>query len=256
MGAHDGRVAVVTGAASGIGRAAAERFEAEGGSVVAIDLDAGALAWCGSHDRIVAAAGDVTDEATNVAAVALAEERFGRLDAAVLNAGIPTSGDLLTLPIEAVERVLAVNVVAVVLGMRAAVPALRRAGGGAVVVTASTSGLGGDPGLWPYNASKGAVVNLVRATALDLAADGIRVNAVCPGPTETAMTAGIRGVPEVYEGLRRHIPLQRWGRADEVAAAISFLASRDASFVTGVALPVDGGVTASTGQFLPREASR
>ena len=254
MGAHDGRVAVVTGAASGIGRAAAERIVAEGGSVVACDRDEAQLTWAADNDRIATVTGDVTDVATNERAVSVAIERFGRVDAIVLNAGIAMSGDLLTMPIEQFDRVIDVNVRAVVLGMRAAIPDMRRAGGGAIVVTASTSGLGGDPNMWPYNTSKGAVINLVRATAIDLAADNIRVNAVCPGPTETGMTIGIRHVPEIYDGLRRHIPMQRWGKPSELAAAISFLASPDASFITGVALPVDGGITANTGQFLPREA--
>ena len=257
MGLHAGRVAVVTGAASGIGRAAAERIVAEGGSVVAVDRAADGFGWAEGIDRLAVLTGDITDAAVNDSAVALAVERFGRLDAAVLNAGIPMSGDLLTMPMEQLQQVLDVNVVAVVLGIRAAVPAMRTngggtSGGGSIVVTASTSGIGGDPGMWPYNTSKGAVVNLVRAAALDLGADAIRVNAVCPGPTETGMTARLATLPAAYEDLRRRIALQRWGKASEVAAVISFLASADASFVTGAIIPVDGGITASTGQFLPR----
>lgn len=252
---HEGRVAVVTGAGSGIGRAAAERIVAEGGSVIAVDRDAKALEWANEAPRTAVLAGDVTDVALNDAAVALAVERFGRLDATVLNAGIPMSGDLLKLPMEELDRVLDINVKAVVLGMRAAVPAMRRVGGGSIVVTASTSGMGGDTNMWPYNTSKGAVVNLVRGTSLDLGAENIRVNAVCPGPTRTGMTARIQSVPEIDESLRQRIPLQRWGLASEVAAVISFLASADASFVTGAIVPVDGGITASTGQFLPRQAA-
>ncbi len=198
----------------------------------------------------------MTDPEVNDASVAMAVERFGRLDASVLNAGIAMSGDLLTMAMTEPERVLAANVKAVVLGMRSAIPAMRVAGGGSIVVTASTSRLAGDPGMWPYNTSKGAVANLVREAALELGADAIRVNAVCPGPTRTAMTARIQSVPEVDEGLRRRIPLQRWGLATEIAAVINFLASSEASFVTGAIVPVDGGITASTGQFLPREIAK
>ena len=253
--AIDKRVAIVTGAASGIGRAAVERFVVAGMAVVALDLDGDRFDWVSEADRsnsVEVVAGDVTDPGVNTRTVEAALQRFGRLDAAVFNAGISMSGDLLDLPMEQFDRALDVNVRAVALGIRSVVPTMRVAGVGRIVVTASTSGLGGDPNMWAYNTSKGAVLNLVRAAAVDLGPDNITVNAVCPGPTETEMTARIKEAPELHDRLRRAVPLQRWGQPAEIAAVIAFLVSSEASFVNGAVIPVDGGITASTGQFLPR----
>jgi NAD(P)-dependent dehydrogenase (short-subunit alcohol dehydrogenase family) len=246
------RVAIVTGAASGIGRACVQRFIAAGGAVVAVDLDGDRMEWTEGEARIATLAGDVTSEAVNAEAVQLAEERFGRLDVLVLNAGLPAAGRIEELPLEQFDRVVDVNLKAPLLGIRAGAPALRRAGSGSIVVTASISGLGGDPGMFAYNAAKGGVVNLVRSAAFELAQDRIRINAVCPGPIRTHMTEPvIAASPDWAEDLLAHVPLGRWGEADEVAAVIEFLASPAASFVTGTVLPVDGGVRAGSGQFRP-----
>lgn len=255
MSSNKGRVYAVTGAASGIGRAAVERLVDDGALVVAVDLSAEALQWTASDDRIVAVAGDVTSEDTNKAMVAAAIESFGSLHGVFLNAGIAGAGLIERAPMEMFDSVMDVNVRAVALGMRAALPRLREVDGGAIVVTGSTSGIGADPGLWTYNASKAAVINMAKSAALDVAHEGIRVNAVCPGPTRTGMTTEMQEQDETANTMKSVVPMARWGEASELAAAVSFLLSPDSSFITAVALPVDGGVTANTGQF-PTYGSR
>jgi meso-butanediol dehydrogenase / (S,S)-butanediol dehydrogenase / diacetyl reductase len=253
-----GRVAIVTGAASGIGRATVERLVRTGGHVVALDRDSTHFGWVsdnGLDASVELIVGDVTSAEVNAHAVAAALDRFGRLDAAVFNAGVSMGGDLLELPMQDFDRAIDVNVRAVALGIRAVVPVMRAQRAGRIVVTASTSGIGGDPNMWAYNTTKGAVINLVRAASVDLGADGITVNAVCPGPTETGMTSRLQQLPDAHESLRRAIPLQRWGQPDEIAAVIAFLTTQDASFVNGAVIPVDGGITANTGQFTPRPTS-
>ncbi|WP_018500480.1 SDR family NAD(P)-dependent oxidoreductase [Parafrankia discariae] len=242
---------VVTGAASGIGRACVELFAARGFGVIAVDVDEAGLAELPrdrAGARIVPMVGDVSVEETGAAMAELALVSFGRLDAAVLNAGIGA-----TLPWEApgaidrLDRILAVNVRGVAIGIRSVVPVLRAGGGGSIVVTASSGGLQGEPGNWAYNASKAAVINMVRAAALDHAAQNIRVNAVAPGLTETALTARHRADPASAAAVSRRIPLGRWGRPGELASAVWFLAGTESSYITGTALVADGGLTAHHG---------
>ena len=177
-----------------------------------------------------------------------AVDHFGKLDIVFNNAGIGSLGRVDSIDLDAWHRVIDVDLNAVFYGCRAAIPHLRTNGGGAIVNTASISGLFGDWGVPAYNAAKGAVMNLTRAMAADHARDNIRVNAVCPGGVETAMTDSLVKSRRAAEQYERLVPMARMGVADEIASAVAFLASDDASYVTGHGLVVDGGVTATTGQ--------
>lgn len=250
---NNDRVIVVTGAGSGIGRATIELLVAEKAKVVAVDLTDDALEWTQSLDGVLRVPGSVTEESTNAAMISAALEAHGRIDAVALNAGVLAQGDIERGSMDDYDRVMDVNVRGVALGLKAALPHMDE--GGSVVITGSVSGLHGDPGLFAYNASKGAVVNMARAVALDVGHRGIRVNAVCPGPTRTAMTADAESQP-IGASMAARVPLGRFGEASEVAAAIAFLASPASSFITGVALPVDGGVTSGTGQWATYGARR
>jgi meso-butanediol dehydrogenase/(S,S)-butanediol dehydrogenase/diacetyl reductase len=249
MSAPNGRVAAVTGAGSGIGRATAELLLETGHRVVAVDLDDARLSWIDGDPRVVGVGGDVSTEAANRAMVDAALERFGSLDTLVLNAGIAHIGPLDAARPELIDHVLGVNLRGVVLGLRAALPALDRASDPSVVTVASISGMAGEPAMAVYAASKGGVINLTRSAAVELGPRGIRVNCVCPGPTLTGMAKPVlEREPRIAEVLRGNVPLKRLAQSAEIAQVIGFLSSPAASFVHGAVLPVDGGITANVGQ--------
>ena len=248
-------VAIVTGAGAGIGEATARLLLHRGYAVVAADVSADALAWVDGVPDARPVVADVSTEEGNAAMVQEAVDAFGRLDVMVLNAGIARrthwEGED---AVDAYDRIMAVNARGVVLGIRHGAPRIAADGGGAIVVVASTSGVGGDPERFAYNASKAAAINLARAAALDWAVRGVRVNAMAPGPTMTSILQGGRITPEHLRELTRNIPLQRMGTPEEQAEAICFLASPAASFITGAVLMCDGGVTANAGIFPPPQA--
>jgi len=244
------KVVIVTGAGSGIGEATARRLSEEGASVVlagstGAKLEKVAATLPAERTRIQVT--DVADYGQCERLVNAAVTAFGRLDILVSNAGVATEGSVLDASLVDWKTTMDTNAGGVFHCARAALPELKKTKGN-IVNTASVSGLGGDWAMACYNASKGAIVNLTRAMALDHGKDGVRVNAVCPTFTRTPMTEDMQDNAELLKKFVERIALGRACEPREVAAVIAFLASDDASFVTGVNLPVDGGLGASNGQ--------
>jgi NAD(P)-dependent dehydrogenase (short-subunit alcohol dehydrogenase family) len=250
-GRFAGKVALVTGGGSGIGRAAALAFAREGAKVVVADIDHAAatdtarqVADHGGDARAVLA--DVSREADIAAMIAEAVGAFGRIDCAFNNAGI--SG--VRYPVHELEladfnRTIGVNLTGVFLCMKHELPVMLKQRGGVIVNNASVAGLRGSPKLAAYVASKHGVIGLTKVAALEYAAFGVRVNAVCPGWTDTAIISGLKDdEPEMFDKLITRVPLRRLGRPEEVAEAVLWLCSDAASFAVGHPLVIDGGLTA------------
>lgn len=247
-----GKTAVVTGAASGIGRAITRAFVAAGASVLAADIDEAGVRrtvqLCGDAGAVLPMRADVSDPGDVAAAIATAERTWGQVTTVVNNAALSLPGTVLDTTVEDFDRMLAVNLRGVFLGCKYAVPALVRAGGGSIINMGSVNSLVAEPLLAGYTASKGGVLMLTKAVARDFATAGVRCNCICPGwvdtPINLAHAERMGGIEAVRDTLPQWQPIGREGRPDEIASVALFLASDLSTFMTGSAVVADGGMTA------------
>jgi NAD(P)-dependent dehydrogenase (short-subunit alcohol dehydrogenase family) len=251
----EGKIALITGAARGIGAVTVSLFVERGATVIASDKDAGPLDATAAglrHGRVVTLAADVTEESANARLVDTALDRFGRLDAAFLNAGIP--GDLSPTheyPTDVFDRVMRVNSTAVFFGLKHAIRAMLAGNGGSIICTSSVQGLQACGYTIAYTAAKHAVMGMVRTAALEYARHNIRVNAVNPGTTDTDMmkyvhdTLAPNDPGSVRAGFAEAVPMGRYARPDEIARMVAFLASDDSAYITGMPHIVAGGMGAN-----------
>ncbi len=254
MGRLEGKVAIITGGAGGIGKAVGKRFVAEGADVLLVDLDeaqlAAACAEIGSN-KVSYFVGDVTRMEDNQAMVDTATERYGGVDTFLANAGIEGDVSSIVDYDEArFEQVMAVNVKGPFLGLKAAIPALQARGGGSVIITSSVAGVKGAAGVAPYVTSKHAVIGMMKSAAKEVAADNIRVNTVNPSPVDTRMMRSLEegmapgAAEEAKAAMEASIPLGRYAQPEDIANIMLFLASDDGAFVTGSVYLADGGSVA------------
>lgn len=252
MSRFEGKRVIITGGISGIGACVVRRFLDEGARVAVVDLEQGAIdSFVAKEERgelLLGVAADISKPAEATAAVRTTVEAFGGLDVLINNAGVVGKPQ----PVDEIEDadwrfVMSVDVDGVFHMTRAAMPYLK-ASEGSIVNTASDSGLGGDRSMVAYDTAKGAVVNFTRATAIDGGRHGVRVNAVCPGPVNTPIMGSALKNQDIFDLYAQRMPLGRVAEPDDIAAAMAFLASDDAAYITGIALPVDGGLNAWSGQ--------
>ena len=254
MGQLEGKIAVITGGAGGIGVAAGKRFANEGAQVLLVDLDEqGLMTACEAigGNAVSYLVADVTQADDNARMVQTATERYGGVDIFLANAGI--EGDvasLLDYDESRFDQVMAVNVKGPFLALRAAIPAMRLRGGGSVIITSSITGVRGTPRLAPYATSKHAVIGLMRSAAKEFAAEGIRVNTVNPSPVQTRMMRSIEegmmpsDPASMQQSMAANIPMQRYAEPEDIANIMLFLASDESRFMTGSTYFADGGNTA------------